>query len=138
LFFLSFALHFDCLSFVDAQADRTDKKSFNILVRSWRDKAHMTKVGADQDEKEIVQATSKQKSIKSFGGSKTSSNTFLKAADKSSMWQLRVTMETEQACSLAVMHIENKRKAIHKAKMTRLRSILDKWASDSDFISPHE
>ena len=116
-----------------------DKKSFTVLVRSWKDKAHMNRAGAESagiDSSVASSGKSGAVSVKSF--QKPSTSTFLKPGEKSSMWTLRVTMETEQACTLAVTHIENKRKDIHGKKMARLRGILDKWASDTDFISSHE
>lgn len=119
-----------------------DKKSFTVLVRSWKDKAHMNRAGAESAGSDPSTISSGNKSgalsVKSFQKSSNSTSTFLKPGEKSSMWTLRITMETEQACTLAVTHIENKRKDIHSKKMARLRSILDKWASDTDFISPHE
>lgn len=63
------------------------------------------------------------------------SPTYLKPGGKSNMFELRISMDTEQACTLAVAHIETKRKELHAAKVARLRSILDKWASNSDFIN---
>ena len=54
---------------------------------------------------------------------------FLKAKGKTTFWQLTMRVDNEQACKLAVQHIENKRKDLTANKMEQLRRILNHWAS---------
>jgi hypothetical protein len=56
---------------------------------------------------------------------------YRKASERSTFWSLTLAMETEQACMLAVQHIENKRQELFAQKMVKLKGMLRCWASDT-------
>jgi hypothetical protein len=65
-------------------------------------------------------------------GPRLESAKFLKARGKTNFWQLNLRVEGEQACRLAVLHIENKRKELAAARMQQLRRMLEHWAAEGD------
>ena len=65
-----------------------------------------------------------------FTAPKLVSSKFLKPRTKTNFWQLTVRVENEQACRLAVQHIEGKRKEQAAAKMIQFQRILEHWSSD--------
>jgi hypothetical protein len=63
---------------------------------------------------------------------KRSPETLLKPRELSNFWQIEIMMETEQACSLAIQHVENRRKALFTEKMLKLKEILSFYSSNDD------
>ena len=63
---------------------------------------------------------------------KLESAKFLKTKGKTNFWQLNLRVENEQACKLAVQHIEGKRRDQTAAKMQQLQRMLEHWSSEHD------
>jgi len=57
---------------------------------------------------------------------------FLKNKTKTNFYQLTLRVESEQACKLAVHHIESKRKEQTMNKLQQLKRMLEYWASSLD------
>ena len=61
---------------------------------------------------------------------------FLRYPRRSIFWQLTISMETDEACNLAVRFIETRRQEIYNEKMKNLKKILENWSvykwEDSD------
>ena len=143
--------------------DPHDCHKFKVIVRSFRDVAHMNKSEPDmsqflhdggaaglQDYNTGTEApaspvptnnssnnsNSNSKGIppankmKYASAPKMESAKFLKARGKTTFWQLTMRVDNEQACKLAVQHIETKRKELTALKMQQLQRILEHWASD--------
>ncbi len=123
------------LLYVDAKVDSTDRRRFRVLVRSWKALPQMCKVepegvhgaGEEGDSSAGTAGGTTTNFNKTRRGSQTES--FRKASETSTFWSLTLAMETEQACMLAVQHIETRRQEIFAQKMTRLKGILRQWAA---------
>lgn len=122
------------LLYVDAKVDSTDRRRFRVLVRSWKALPQMCKVepdgvnGAGEDGESSAAASSAASNLnKTRRGAQTES--FRKVSETSTFWSLTLAMETEQACMLAVQHIETRRQEIFAQRMTKLKGILRQWAS---------
>ena len=112
------------LLYTDAKIDLNDRHQMTIMVRSWKGIPNFKKLeveGADS----IDDFETSNKAVKR-------SETYLKAPERSSMYQISLVMDTEQACGLAVHHIESRRKALTAIKMEKLKSLLSNWGSDID------
>lgn len=57
---------------------------------------------------------------------------FLRPRGKTTFWTLTVRVENEQACRLAVQHIETKRTEQAAAKIHKLHTMLEHWSSELD------
>ena len=57
------------------------------------------------------------------------SESFLSKTVKSNFWQVSLTMDTEQACHLAVQHIDSKRQNITKEKLGQLKRLLTEYST---------
>jgi hypothetical protein len=52
---------------------------------------------------------------------------YLRGPRRSIFWQLTVSMETEEACTLAVRYTESRRNEILSEKMRKLKTLLGNW-----------
>jgi hypothetical protein len=134
----------------DAQMDPHDTHRFKLIVRSSRTVEHMYPAEPDMTQllreggtdglldrpaeaAPAAKAASKTApAAVKYPVPKLESAKFLKAKGKTNFWQLTLRVENEQACRLAVQHIENKRKEQTAAKMQQLQKMLELWSSDSD------
>lgn len=57
---------------------------------------------------------------------------FLKARGKTNFYQLTFRVDSEQACRLAVQHIESKRKDQAATKLMALQKMLERWSSEGE------
>jgi len=110
------------LLFSEAKQDSNDKRRFNLIVRSWRKLSNMNIIELLPNDEGI--ATS---SISTYSPYQRNAETFLKPPEKSSMYELTIVMDTEQACSLAVQHIELRRKTLSANNLEYFKNILNKW-----------
>eukprot|EP01034_Spumella_vulgaris_P023897 gene23897-30175_t len=125
------------LLYTDAKIDPEDRKRFKVLVRSWKPLPQMCRVEPEGvstcDDADATApgsgAGAQQSQHRTRRGWQTES--YRKASERSTFWSLTLAMETEQACMLAVQHIENKRQELFAQKMTRLKGMLRCWASDT-------
>lgn len=141
------------LLYTDAKVDLLDRRKLKVLVRSWKPMANMNKLeldfsegGAGLTDIDLVNSitthsshltnalygdNSDKLSPASAKRSQMNNDSYLKPCEKSQLWQISLVMDTEQACSLAVQHIESRRKAITAQKVDKLRSVLSNWAMDA-------
>ena len=97
-------------SAVDATLSPTDKKVLKIIVKSWENLPNLEKISGEVET---------ERSGKWNGGNASnynaynnhSGNALLAAKKESSLWQVTIGFEAEQACSLALTHIEKRRYA---------------------------
>jgi hypothetical protein len=139
---------------IDAIADPNDCQRFKLVVRSSGTVKHM--YPAEPDMTQLLREGGTDSLIEtpsapngdgstplknsSTGpapkppafGPRLESAKFLKARGKTHFWQLNLRVEGEQACKLAVLHIENKRKELAASRMQQLRRMLEHWASEGD------
>jgi hypothetical protein len=108
------------LLYCDAKVDLNDRCRLKVVVRSWLSQPNMLK----NDSEIALSQESDMSSVRAY-----KSGAFLKTAEKSSFYYQTVKMETEQACSLAVQHIESRRKALITQKLEKLKTILTSWIS---------
>eukprot|EP01039_Chlorochromonas_danica_P009625 gene9624-10640_t len=141
------------LLYTDAKVDLLDRRKLKVLVRSWKPMANMNKLeldfsegGAGLTDMDLVNSitthsshltnalygdNSDKLSPASAKRVQMNNDSYLKPCEKSQLWQISLVMDTEQACSLAVQHIESRRKAITAQKVDKLRSVLSNWALDA-------
>lgn len=125
------------LLYVDAKVDPEDKRRFKVIVRSWRPLPQMCRVesegvsaaAAEDDSATGSAAPGLAAMHKTRRGAQ--SEGYRKASERSTFWTVTLAMETEQACMLAVQHIESRRQEISAQKLLRLKTILNTWASES-------
>jgi hypothetical protein len=114
--------------YADAKVDLTDKCKFRLVARSWKNQPNLMKNESDVVLSEEMLDAGSPRFSKRFCQRKV--ETFLKPPEKSTFYHLSIIMETEQACSLAVQHIETRRKTITNQKIEKLKTILGKWSGD--------
>lgn len=138
------------LLYCDAKIDLNNKCKFKLVVRSWKNQVNMTKhesefmiEGVNNNGNGNGSASengnNNGKGLFGFGNGNNSHNnaqrrgveTFLKNVEKSSLYYLNICMETEQACSLAVQHIESRRKLLTNHKLDKLKNILNAWMDEA-------
>lgn len=104
------------LLYADAKQDDIEKRKFKLVVRSWRNLETMSKV------ENIV--------VNDHGGElyERNNESYLKPPPRSSLFEASIIMDTEQASSLAVQHIESRRKLLLSTKSDSIKSFLCKWA----------
>lgn len=132
--------------------DPDDRLKFKLIIRSTRAVEHM--YPAEPDLSQLLRENGNDSVLDRSapasqlatpaGQSKTTSTApkfpvhklesakFLKSKDKTSFWQLTFRVENEQACKLAVHHIEQKRKDQTTAKMQQFQRVLEHWSSDKE------
>lgn len=112
------------LLYTDAKIDLANKHKFTIMVRSWKGITNLKKIdmetGEDQSEDDAAKFANKK-----FEG-------YLKQPERSSIYQISLMMDTEQASALAVQHIESRRKALNAIKIEKLKTLLMKWISSGE------
>lgn len=112
------------LLYTDAKIDLSNKHKFTVMARSWKGITNLKKMDLETGEETAEDDCSKFTN-KKFDG-------YLKAPERSSIYQLSLMMDTEQAAALAVQHIESRRKALNAIKMEKLKTLLMKWMSNVD------
>ncbi len=112
------------LIYTDAKIDLANKHKFSIMVRSWKGITNLKKLDMESPEDGIEDDSTK------FTAKKFES--YLKQPERSSIYQISLIMDTEQASALAVQHIESRRKALNAIKMEKLKNLLIKWISGNE------
>jgi hypothetical protein len=130
--------------------DPHDTHRFKLIVRSSRTVEHMYPAEPDMtqllreggtdglldrpaDAAPAAKATGKTAPAPvKYPVPKLESAKFLKAKGKTNFFQLNLRVENEQACRLAVQHIEGKRKEQAAAKILQLQRMLELWSSEGD------
>lgn len=138
----------------DAQIDPKDASKFKLIVRSTGTVQHMYPVEPDMlqllreggmEGLKEFDAPTEGMALKADstaqpavpGGNKfvaprLEAAKFLKNKIKTNFWQLTLRVESDQACKLAVHHIESRRKEQTANKVQQLQRILEHWASAQD------
>lgn len=142
----------------DAQIDPHDCQKFRIIIRSTKEVEHMNPAEPDMaqllreggtdsllESSEASTPTSSAAVSTTSNGSKAKAapankfatprleaSKFLKTRGKTNFYQLTFRVDSEQACRLAVQHIENKRKDQAATKLLQLQKMLERWASEGE------
>jgi hypothetical protein len=114
------------LLYADAKLDLTNKQKFTVMARSWKGLQNMSKMDLDNEDA-LDDGPASGFANKKF-------DSFLKLPERSSIYQITMSMDTEQASALAVQHIESRRKALTAIKMENFKTLLGKWSSESDIF----
>lgn len=105
------------LLYAEAKQDDVDKRKFKLIVRSWRNLETMSKI-------ESIVVSDQSSDIYD-----RNNESYLKPPPRSSLFESSIIMDTEQACSLAVQHIESRRKLLLSTKSDVIKSFLHKWVN---------
>lgn len=135
--------------------DPHDPQKFRIIIRSTGEVEHMNPAEPDMaqllreggTDSLLEQAgdvstpgsggapngkAAKAAPVNKYATPRLEASKFLKARGKTNFYQLTFRVDSEQACRLAVQHIENKRKDQAATKLLQLQKMLERWASEGE------
>lgn len=116
------------LLFTEAKQDLIEKKKFRLTVQSWRSFDNI-------DIFDSITPLEEKRVSSNNCGSERIIDGFLKFPHKSQFFELTIIMDTEQACTLAVMHIQQRRKAMQLHHLNSFKHIVQQWGGNVvDFI----
>ena len=87
--------------FIEASISPNDRRVLNIVVRSWENLQNFDKVGPDDVE------------YNRSAYAHSSSPSFLAPRKDCYVWKVGIGFEAEQACALAMTHIQSRRYLLH-------------------------
>jgi hypothetical protein len=131
------------LLYVDAKLDLTNKRRLKIVVRSYKPISGMHKIDVAEEPPSISSSATPETSPKTHAAASSSSQSagqghtshfrptvFLKPPRKANMYEIELMMDTEQAASLAILHVESRRRQLNVLKIEEFKKKVSFWLSD--------